>query len=501
MSRLFLGKSLDASHPLSRQEGARYALFVLTSLNLLNYADRYVPAAVKTLLQQDLELTDAETALPAFGMTLVYSVLAVIFGWLNDYQLMDRRLILFIAIIVWSIATTFAGLARNLTSLVLLRSLVGVGEAAYSSITPPMLSDFYMLHERQVVYAIYYLALPIGGAFGFMIGALVGSSYGWRVAFYVCGIPGLLLSFAVLRINDPVRGINDPELSEVELYPEIISPIAEKSFGDEDMERSDQHISTSSLKKHPSSPPTAQPISQPTAHRAFDWNAYGQEFKQILTNPVFMCCAMGLAANAYCLGGLTEWYATYLLRYNQASLSSAGLIAGAATIIGGILGNILGSKVADYFDGKVRSSYLLIPALFCIPAAICNIWAVNTVNNASSAYAAIFFTQIFAWTQIGPISAVYISCIPPPLRARAGGIIIILQHFLGDVISPPIIGAVSDATGSLQTGLQSTWIAMIISGLWWGIAAIMLPPISFGQMKQLGMDKTPPVTYFDILTR
>ena len=487
-----LAKSGKVSHPLTRQDGARFALLILTSLNLLNYADRYVPAAVKTLIQQDLSLNDTETALPAFGMTIVYSVLAPLFGWLNDYQLIDRRILLMLAIIVWSFATTLAGLANNLTSLVLLRSLVGVGEAAYSSIAPPMLSDFYMLHERQVVYALYYLALPIGGAFGFMIGAVIGSIYGWRVAFYVCGIPGLLLSFAVLRIMDPVRGINDPPLS-TEIHNETISPMTNKAFGDEDMERSDFASTPADYRK--------TSLDKPTTHAAFDWSIYWAEFKQILSNPIFMCCAMGLAANAFCLGGLTEWYATYLLRYNQASLATSGLIAGAATIIGGIVGNILGSKVADYYDGKVRSSYLLIPALFCIPAAMCNIWAVNTVNNASAAYAAIFFTQIFAWTQIGPISAVYISCIPPHLRARSGGIVIIVQHFLGDVISPPIIGAVSDSTGSLQNGLQSTWIAMIISGIWWGFAALALPPISYAQMKSTGAEKSSPVTYFEILTR
>lgn len=484
---LLLARSLGPAHPLSRQEGARYALLTLTAVNLLNYADRYVPAAVKTLVQQDLRLSDAQTALPAFGMTVVYSVFAVLFGWMSDHQFLDRRLILVSAVLFWSLATTLAGLARDISSLVLLRSLVGVGEAAYASVAPPMLSDFYVIHERQVVYAIYYLALPIGGAFGFIIGAVVGSAYGWRVAFYVCGIPGILMGLAVLRIVDPVRGINDAPLA-IDIHPEVtLSPMVSKSFGDDEMYRID----------HPASPPSAAYSKS----SSFEVNRYWREFKEILSNPVFMFCAMGLAANAFCLGGLADWYATFLLRYDQASLESAGLVAGAATIVGGVVGNILGSKAADYFDDKLRSSYLLIPALFCIPAALCNVWAVNTVNNASAAYTAIFLTQIFAWTQIGPISAVYISCIPPHLRARSGGIIIIIQHFLGDVISPPIIGAISDRTGSLQTGLQSTWIAMIVCGVWWGLAALIFPPISYAKVKLEGEGKSPPATYFDILSR
>jgi fucose permease len=212
-----------------------------------------------------------------------------------------------------------------------------------------------------------------------------------------------------------------------------------------------------------------------------------------------MFTTMGLAANGFALGGLADWYATYLLRYNGASLESAGLVAGAATVLGGIVGNVLGCKVADYYDGKIRSSYLMVPALFCVPCCICIVWAVNTVDDAPAAYAAIFFAQIFAWTQIGPICAVTITCIPTHLRARSSGILIIVQHFLGDVISPPIIGGISDSTGSLQIGMQCTWVAMVVSGLWWASAAVFLPPVSYAVQDENGDKSETPITYRDIL--
>ena len=123
-------------------------------------------------------------------MVVVYMIFAMIFGWLADKQIYDRRFIMTAAVLFWSLATFLAGFATDLTSLVLLRSLVGVGEAAYGTIAPPMLSDFYPEKDRNIVYGVYFLAIPIGGALGYGIGSSVGSSSSWRVAFFVCGIPG-----------------------------------------------------------------------------------------------------------------------------------------------------------------------------------------------------------------------------------------------------------------------------------------------------------------------
>jgi hypothetical protein len=192
-----------------RQPGSHTALITLTAINLLNFADRYVPSAVKALIQDDLHLSDFQTSLPSTGMVIVYTIFAIIFGMISDKQYFDRRIILCGAIIFWSLATSLAGLASNLTQLVLLRSLVGVGEAAYGTIAPPMLSDFYPVNERNIMYGIYYLAVPVGGALGFIIGAGVGSAYGWRVAFYACGAPGLFVAVMVLKLKNPPSGIND----------------------------------------------------------------------------------------------------------------------------------------------------------------------------------------------------------------------------------------------------------------------------------------------------
>ena len=149
------GRTLPRDSPNGRQEGARRALLILTAINLLNFADRYVPASVKELIKEDLDLTDTETALPTTGMVEVYMVSAVFFGVLNDRELVDRRVILAGGVAFWSLATALAGMSTNLTQLVLLRSLVGVGEAAYGTIAPPLISDFFPPAERNVAFGFF----------------------------------------------------------------------------------------------------------------------------------------------------------------------------------------------------------------------------------------------------------------------------------------------------------------------------------------------------------
>jgi len=140
---MVLSERLDSKHPQVRQYGANRALIVLSLINLFNLADRYVPSSVKQLIIDDLHISDFESSLPSTGMIVVYMFFAAIFGMLSDKDVYDRRLILCVAIAFWSICTGLAGLANSLVALVLIRSLVGVGEAAYGTIAPPMLSDFY----------------------------------------------------------------------------------------------------------------------------------------------------------------------------------------------------------------------------------------------------------------------------------------------------------------------------------------------------------------------
>lgn len=131
---ILIGQSLNDKHPNVRQCGAQYAIYILFFMNLLNHADKLVPSAVKPLYQKDLGLTDFQSSLPISVTILVFMVFAPIYGYLSDYNVFDRRILLFTGVFLWSIATALAALSQNLTQLVCIRAVLGIGEAAYGTI-------------------------------------------------------------------------------------------------------------------------------------------------------------------------------------------------------------------------------------------------------------------------------------------------------------------------------------------------------------------------------
>jgi MFS transporter, Spinster family, sphingosine-1-phosphate transporter len=476
------GKKLSRSDGRygERQEGARFALLVLSGINLLNFADRYVPSGVKELIKDDLHLTDAETSLPTTGMIFVYMIFAIIFGWIGDKGLMDRRTLLAIGICSWSLATALAGLSQNLTQLVLFRSLVGIGEAAYATVAPPMISDFYPHVDRNIAFGIYYLAIPVGSALGFGIGSVLGALFSWRVAFLAVGLPGVILSISVLFCNDPVPGLNDENIhhSATTSFNSLSGSSSGSSSSQDSMTELVTTTSplTDSSRLSGSPPLSSGPV--PITIKSLSYQQLLHDLKVILTNPHYNLSLAGLIANLFAMGGLAEWFPTFLNRYSAMSISESGLVIGSCMVIGGIGGNMLGAKTTEYYHSKMTNSHFFVSAIYTLPATVFLLIAINITGTKSLTIICIFLGVICLFTNLAPMASLSITCIPPSLRARSCALQILLQHVLGDMISPPLIGLISDETNSLKTGLQITWIAIIISGLFWFAGYFFLSPLN-----------------------
>jgi MFS transporter, Spinster family, sphingosine-1-phosphate transporter len=150
-------------------------------------------------------------------------------GWVADQNWFERRFLLFFCVVLWSLGTALAGLSNNLGELIFWRSLVGAGTGAFNVICPVMLADFFPIAERNLVYGIFALFIPVGAALGFGFGAFFAGLYGWRVAMYIVGFPGVVFAFSVYLCNDPSRGVNDTALDclgvekgQVEMTPAVI---------------------------------------------------------------------------------------------------------------------------------------------------------------------------------------------------------------------------------------------------------------------------------------
>src|SRR5260221_5575785 len=192
---------------MARLPTPRAALAILTGLNFLNYIDRFIPAAILPTILSELGLSDAKggSLLTLFIMTFI--VVSPLAGWLGDRQ--PRFRLAAVGVFIWSAATFGSGLAPTYAFLVAARALIGVGEASYTVVTPSLLSDFYPTSRRGWALAIFYSAIPMGSAMGYVIGAQVAAHFGWRYAFFVAGLPGAALALTLLFLRDPPRGAQD----------------------------------------------------------------------------------------------------------------------------------------------------------------------------------------------------------------------------------------------------------------------------------------------------
>src|SRR3954454_8913563 len=166
------------------QRAARYALAILTLINLFNYLDRWVVAAVvESIKKSELHLSDTQLGLVGTGFIVVYTLTSPLFGALGDRR--KRPPLIALGVAVWSVATSLAGFARGFGSLFIARSGVGVGEAAYGTIAPALLSDSFPIERRGRVLAVFFCAIPIGSAAGYILGGLVDQHFGWGGAVLV----------------------------------------------------------------------------------------------------------------------------------------------------------------------------------------------------------------------------------------------------------------------------------------------------------------------------
>src|SRR5213075_2682175 len=189
--------------PLS---GARTALFLLRAINLFNYIDRQILAALEPDIRATFFAANDVHAMTKTGVLgdaffVTYMISAPILGLLADR--FSRWIIVGSAVILWSLASGGSGLAVTFGILFATRICVGIGEGGYGPAAPTILSDLFPIETRGRIMAIFCAAIPVGSALGYVIGGLMGAHLGWRWAFYLVAPPGLLLGLLCFWQRDP----------------------------------------------------------------------------------------------------------------------------------------------------------------------------------------------------------------------------------------------------------------------------------------------------------
>ncbi len=372
--------------------GPYFALAVLFGMNLLNYIDRYSFFAVGTAIKRDLTIDDKWFGVLGGSFMIVYTIISPLMGWLGDRY--NRRMILAAGVGLWSLATVGTAFSHNFYEMFFWRALLGVGEASYGVIAPALLSDLFVVEKRGRAMGIYYLALPIGTAMGFIIAGRVASHWGWHPVFLVVGIPGLVAALAGLTILDPGRGASE----------------GKKYTGKADRPR---------------------------------FRDYAELFK----TKTFVYNTAGMAAATFATGAYAAWGSTFYQRVRGMSLKEANDSIGILLAVAGLIGIALSTVVADLLRKYTRRAYLLLASLVVLASVPLGIAGILDPARTSS-LGMLFMASVLMAMVLGPSNTVTANVVPANRRAAGYALFIFLIHLFGDISSPILLGWISGVFGS-----------------------------------------------------
>ena len=393
------------SEPISRNY-SRYALGLLLTVNLLNYIDRQVLFAVFPLIKIDLRLSDTALGLLGSAFMFSYMFFAPLFGWLGDRW--SRTRLASGGLVVWSLATALGGFAPGYRSLFAARATVGIGEASFGTVSPGLVSDYFPKEQRGRILSLFYVAIPVGSALGYLLGGVLGQRYGWHAAFFMVGFPGLLLAVPIALLRTPPRGGED----------------------------------------------SAEPASK---------NKASPGYAALFKNRSFVCNTLAMAAMTFAIGGLSQWLPSFLHRIHSMDVAKGNALFGATTVLAGILGTLAGGWLGDIWQKKSSKGYLLVSGWGFMIGTPLAIWAILS-PGLTGCIIAIFFAEFFLFLNTGPLNTVIINVTAPGVHAMAFAVNIFFIHALGDAFSPTIIGWLSDQWG-LRAALLITPGAMLLAGM------------------------------------
>ena len=375
---------------------------MLTALNLVNYIDRSVLNAVQPLVQVEFHLTKTQLGYLTSAFLIFYMVAAPFVGPLADRY--SRKLIIALGGIFWSGLTLLTAFTHTYTELLIRHTLVGIGEATFVTIAPTFVADLFAEERRGRILGVFYLAIPVGFAAGYLLGGHLAPHYGWRFPFYIAAAPGFLLAVMVLFLKEPKRGQFD-SLNE--------TPERGTLFG-------------------------------------------------LARNPAFLTATLGMAAMTFSLGGILVWIPQFLYSERHYSLEAANFVFGIIVVVDGIVASLAGGWLGDYLLRRMKGSYYFVSAVgmaLGVPVMIVALFSAGRAMVPAIAVAAFFLLL-----NTSPLNAAVINSVGAHIRATAIAVNIFIIHILGDVPSPTMMGWVADRH-SLQAAFVLPVIAMMISSI------------------------------------
>ena len=398
--------------------GARSALFLLLAINLFNYIDRQILAALEPDIRANFFAASDVNAMTKTGLLgdaffVTYMLSAPILGLLADR--FSRWIIVGSAVILWSLASGGSGLAATFAILFVTRVCVGIGEGGYGPAAPTILSDLFPIETRGRIMAIFCAAIPVGSALGYVIGGLIGAHLGWRWAFYLVAPPGLLLGLLCFRQRDP---------------------------------RAD-----------------ARHLSQKSPRRSIS------DYLNLFRTRSYLINCIAMTLMTFVTGGLGFWVPAYL-RYRNQSPAVGMTIFGLITVVAGLVSTLLGGVIADRLRSRFAGSYFWVSGTGMLIA--CPFFVATLYTPFPAAWLPMFFAIFFLFVNTGPSNTALANVALPAVRATAFAVNILVIHALGDVQAFWLLGYIGGHTNMHVAFLFVSGI-IFLSGLTWLIGVKYLP--------------------------
>jgi len=401
--------------PLS---GARTALFLLLAINLFNYIDRQILAALEPDIRGTFFAANDVNAMTKTGLLgdaffVTYMVSAPILGLLADR--FSRWIIIGSAVILWSVASGGSGLAATFAILFATRVCVGVGEGGYGPAAPTILADLFPIETRGRIMAIFCAAIPVGSALGYVIGGSIGAHLGWRWAFYLVAPPGLLLGLLCFWQRDPRV--------------------------------------------------TADHLVQRSARRSI------RDYLDLFRTRSYLINCIAMTLMTFVTGGLGFWVPAYL-RYRNQSPDVGMTIFGLITVVAGLVSTLLGGVIADKLRPRFAGSYFWVSGIGMLIA--CPFFIATLYIPFPAAWIPMFLAIFFLFLNTGPSNTALANVSLPAVRATAFAANIFVIHALGDVQAFWLLGYIGGHTNMHVAFLFVSGI-ILLSGVAWLIGVKYLP--------------------------
>jgi MFS family permease len=371
---------------MSDRSRGMYALSVLFAINAMNFFDRQIGGALAEPIRKEWGLSDSALGALTTAFTLLYAFVGIPLGRLSDRA--SRKRMLGVAVFFWSLLTSLSALTRNYWQMFSARLGVGVGEAACAPAATSLIGDLFPPSRRARAMSIFMLGLPIGIALSYLVSSFIAHTWGWRAAFLVAGIPGVLCAIAAMFIDEPARGMAE------------VRPLVARQ---------------------------------------------GSPWRVLLTIPTMWWLILSGALHNFNMYALGSFLAPLLMRYHGATLRQAGLMAMLSYGLSGIPGLLIGGALADRLSQRRKNGRLIVGAVAILISIPFLLLALS--RPAHDMFAFVLLAAIGCMAMYVYYSSVYATLhdvVEPSLRGTAMALYFFAMYVLGASFGPIATGMASD---------------------------------------------------------